>query len=296
MLKLAVGILAMVISLTCFGFAKDLQEVPPAYQPLLDRLIRDGLSQEFLLPLFLDARAEPIPNRLTISLMTREIPEIYTKFLSFEAILLAKNFLRENLKTLKEMERRFDVEKEIAVAILLVESRFGENIGKHRVIPTLASLAILDSPENLLKNYSTIWENNPEVPFDLIERIAKRRAEWAYKELKHFFDIIQAEQMDPLEVYGSIAGALGMPQFIPSSYKAYALNKNSFKEWLYDPEGAIFSIGNFLKSHGWKRGLSITQQKKLLWHYNRSEPYGETILQIAEKLRKKKERAKPGHE
>jgi membrane-bound lytic murein transglycosylase B len=279
-------ILFVWISLSPRGFANDLHNISPAYQPLLVRLIHDGLDQEFLVSLFLDARAEPIPNRLTIPLMTREIPEIYTKFLSFESIFLAKSFLREHRRILNEMERKFDVEKEIAVAILLVESRFGENIGKHRVIPTLASQAIMDSAENLAKNYSAIWEMNPEVPYSWIEYLAGRRANWAYKELKHFLEIIRPEEIDPLEVYGSVAGALGMPQFIPSSYIAYAVKKNSFKEWLLDSESAIFSIGNFLKSHGWKRGLSTGQQKKLLWHYNRSEPYGETILEIAKRLRK----------
>jgi len=281
----------MLISIFLIGFsspvsASDLRDIPPPYQSLLDRLIKDGLDNEFLFSLFLDRRAEPIPNRMAIPLLTREIPEIYAKFLTFESILLAKSFLRQNRSILNEMERKFDVEKEIAVAILLVESRFGENIGKHRVIPTLASMAIMNSTENLLRNYSTIWEVNPEVSYDWIENIANRRANWAYKELKHFLEIIRSEEMDPLEVYGSIAGALGMPQFIPSSYKAYALNKNSFKDWLYDAEGAIFSIGNYLKSHGWKRGLSIPQQKKLLWHYNRSDPYGETILEVARRLRK----------
>lgn len=277
-------LIVLAVGFSSSGLANDLQNLPPHYQALVDRLLKDGLDKEFLFPLFLDSRAEPIPNRLTISLMTREIPEIYAKFLTFESILLAKSFLREHRSILNEMERRFDVEKEVAVAILLVETRFGENIGKHRVIPTLASMAIMDSTENLIKNYSTIWEMSPEVPYSWIETLANRRANWAYKELKHFLEIIRSEDMDPLDVYGSIAGALGMPQFIPSSYKAYALNKNRFKDWLYDAEGAIFSIGNYLKSHGWKKGLSIPQQKKLLWHYNRSEPYGETIVRIAEKL------------
>jgi membrane-bound lytic murein transglycosylase B len=268
------------------GLASDLQGLPPHYQALVDRLIKDGLDKEFLLPLFLDSRADPIPNRLTISLKTREIPEIYAKFLTFDAILLARSFLRQHRTILNEMERRFDVEKEVAVAILLVESRFGENIGRHRVIPTLASIAVMNSTENLLKNYSTIWETNPEISYDWIETIATRRANWAYKELKHFLEIIRSEAMDPLEIYGSIAGALGIPQFIPSSYKAYAMNRSSFKDWLYDAEGAIFSIGNYLRSHGWKMGLSIPQQKKLLWHYNRSEPYGETILEVARRLKK----------
>ena len=278
-------ILILLVGFSSSGLANDLRDFPPHYQPLLDRLIKDGLDKEFLFPLFLDSRAEPIPNRMAISLLTREIPEIYTKFLTFESILLAKSFLRQNLTILKEMERKFDVEKEVAVAILLVESRFGENTGKHRVIPTLASMAIMNSTENLLKNYSTIWEMNPEISYDWIENVANRRANWAYKELKCFLEIIRSEDMDPLEVYGSIAGALGMPQFIPSSYIAYAMNRNSFKDWLYDLEGAIFSIGNYLKSHGWERGLPIHQQKKLLWHYNRSDPYGETILKIAQKIR-----------
>ena len=276
----------VLVGFSSSGLANDLRDVPPPYQALLDRLIKDGLDKEFLFPLFLDPRSEPIPNRMAISLLTREIPEIYAKFLTFESILLAKSFLRQNRSILNEMERRFDVEKEIAVAILLVESRFGENIGKHRVIPTLASMAVMNSTENLLRNYSTIWEMNPEISYDWIENLANRRANWAYKELKYFLEIIRSEEIDPLEVYGSIAGALGMPQFIPSSYKAYALNKTRLKDWLYDSEGAIFSIGNYMKSHGWKRGLSIPQQKKLLWYYNRSDPYGDTILQIARRLRK----------
>lgn len=285
-MKRLTAIYLLLMGLCSYSLANDLRDLPPHYQPLVDRLIKDGLDREFLLPLFLDSRAEPIQSRLNISLMTREIPEIYAKFLTFESILLAKNFLREHRRILNEMERTFDVEKEIAVAILLVESRFGENIGKHRVIPTLASLAIMNSPENLARNFSAIWEANPEVPYDWIEQLAGRRANWAYKELKRFLEIVRSEELDPLEVYGSIAGALGMPQFIPSSYIAYAVKRNSFKEWLYDAESAIFSIGNFLKSHGWKRGLSIAQQKKLLWHYNRSEPYGETILEVARRLKK----------
>ncbi len=135
--------------------------------------------------------------------MTREIPEIYTKFLTFESILMAKQFLREHRHTLNEMERT-----------------------------------------------------------------------------------VQVEKIDPLEIYGSVAGAMGMPQFIPPSYIAYAVKKSSFKEWFSDVESAIMSIGNFLKSHGWQRGLPRAQQKKLLWHYNRSDLYGETVLHIAEKLRK----------
>lgn len=177
------------------------------------------------------------------------------------------------------------MDKEVVVAILLVESRFGENIGKHRVIPTLASMALMDFPESLEKNYRVLKENNPELTYEWLEDFAKRRASWAYGELKCFLRIIQHEKIDPLEVYGSYAGALGMPQFIPSSYLTYAMSEKSFESWLLNKEEAILSIGNYLKSHGWKKKMTTEKKRKILWYYNHSEPYVETILQIAQKIR-----------
>jgi len=177
------------------------------------------------------------------------------------------------------------VEKEVIIAILLVESRFGENVGKYRVIPTLASMALIDSPEHLQKNYLILRDTDPELSYEWIEGLAVRKARWAYHELKCFLKIIRYEEIDPLEVYGSYAGALGMAQFMPSSYLAYAVSKESFGRWLFSKEEAIFSIGNYLKSHGWKKHLSIKKKKQILWYYNRSEPYIETILQVAKKIR-----------
>jgi membrane-bound lytic murein transglycosylase B len=76
-----------------------------------------------------------------------------------------------------------------------------------------------------------------------------------------------------------------MAQFLPSSYLVYALNRRGFDKWLRSREEAIFSIGNYLRSHGWKKNLPVEKKKQILWYYNRSEPYIETILQLAQKLR-----------
>jgi membrane-bound lytic murein transglycosylase B len=165
-----------------------------------------------------------------------------------------------------------------------VESRFGQNIGRYRVLPTLASIALMGSPENLRKNCDTFREWDPEVSCDWIESRSRRKAEWAYQELKCFLNIIRQEKMDPLEVFGSHAGAMGMAQFMPSSYLNYALSEESLEKWLLSKEEAIFSIGNYLKSHGWKKNLSVEKKKRILWSYNRSEPYVETVLQIAKKI------------
>jgi membrane-bound lytic murein transglycosylase B len=237
----------------------------------------------------MDVRAELNPFMLVtyLNLNAREAPELYAQFLKPELILLSKRFHHQNLKVLRNAEKRFQVEKEVIVAILLVESRFGENIGKYRVISTLASMAMMNSPEYLQNNYLTLRESDPFLSFEWMEALAKRKAEWAYHELKCFLKIIRQEAIDPLEVYGSYAGALGMPQFIPSSYLTYAVNKKGFEKWLLNKEEAIYSIGNYLKSHGWKRNLTINQKRQVLWCYNHSEPYIEAILQIAQKIKQK---------
>jgi len=273
------------ILLSFAAYSNDFFENPSFYQPLVQRLSQDGFDFEFLSKIFFDSRAELIPTVMAISLSSNEVPELYNQFLSPESILLSKKFLRKNFKTLRQVETRFHVEKEVIVAILLVESRFGENIGKYRVISTLASMALMDSSDNLQKNFLTLREIDPELSYEWLEGLAKRRAAWAYHELKCFLKIIRHEKIDPLEVRGSYAGALGMAQFIPSNYLAYAMNKRSFEKWLLSREEAIYSIGNYLKSHGWKKNLPLEKKKQILWYYNRSEPYVETILQVAQKLK-----------
>ena len=276
-------ILLVISSSAAPGNASD--ELPSHYQPLIYRLSQEGFDFEFLSRLFSDSRAEFLPAVTTISLSSYEMPERYTKFLSPDSILLSKNFLNHNLNTLREMERRFQVDKEVAVAILLIESRFGENIGRYRVIPTLASIALMDSPQNLRKNCDTFREMDPAVSCDWIESRSRRKAEWAYQELKCFLNIISQEKLDPLQVFGSHAGAMGMAQFIPSSYLNYAVSEESLDKWLFSKEEAIFSIGNYLRSHGWQKNLPLQKKKRILWSYNRSEPYIQTVLQVAQKLK-----------
>lgn len=252
---------------------------------LIDRLVHDGFDLEYLSEIFADPRAELIPGLMTISLWSPETQEIYKQFLTPSSILHARKFLRANLKLLRQMESQFQVDKEVVVAILFVESRFGENIGRYRVIPTLASMALLDAPENIWSNYLLLWHMDPELSYERVEDMAKRRAGWAYNELKCFLRIIRNEKIDPLEVRGSYAGALGMAQFIPSSYLTYAQSKKGLGNWLLSKEDAVLSIANYLKSHGWKKNLPLAKKKKVLWYYNRSAPYVETILQVARRIK-----------
>jgi membrane-bound lytic murein transglycosylase B len=285
------AVLVFIVVTLPFSMAKGYppDEISSCYHPLLagliERLSKEGFDLEFLSKLFMDPRAELMPELMTISLVSRETTDVYAPFLAPEAIRLAKQFLQKNIKTLGEIENTFHVDKEVIVAILLVESRFGENTGKRRVVPTLASIALIASPENLQTHYHFLPGVDPEISYELLEGMAKRRAEWAYQELKCFLEIVRNEKIDPLEVKGSYAGALGWAQFLPSSYRTYSLSSKSFEEWLSSKEGAMLSIANYLKANGWKEGLSVERKKRVIWSYNHSEPYVETILRVAQKLR-----------
>lgn len=275
------------ILLYSYAFAENgKNEIPTIYKTLLDRLVQDGFDIEFLSKLFSDERAEFNHSALRIYIDKKEDPERYKKFLTKESILSAKKFFRQNLNILRKMERMFKVEKEVVVAILLIESKFGENIGKHRILPTLASIATLESPEHIEQIYQNLNQGEQRVSYGEVELFAKRRANWAYNELKCFLKIIKEENIDPLEVYGSFAGAMGMAQFIPSSFILYAKARNGLVNWLLNKEEAILSIGNYLSSHGWKRNLSLSKKRKLLWHYNNSDPYVDTVLKIAHKIKR----------
>lgn len=283
-MKILIFILLFLLPSLTYGTAQD---IPAEYQPLIERLSKDGFDSEFLSGLFMDERAEIIPDRMVISLGSKEKEELYAQFVIPESILLAKEFLHQNLKQLKRVEKRYNVDKEVIVAILLVESRFGENTGRHRVIPTLASMAIMATPENVQSNYLILQEIDSELSYEWVEEKAKRRANWAYHELKCLLRIISDEKLDPLEVKGSYAGALGMPQFVPSSYLAFALSQKGFENWLSSREEAILSIANYLSLNGWKKKISMEKKRKILWHYNHSEPYINTILQVAQKIKRK---------
>jgi membrane-bound lytic murein transglycosylase B len=285
-MKLFSLILAFSVLFFSIAHGYDMNEIPSFYQTLIHRLSQEGFDPDFLSKLFSDSRAELLPELTILSLVPRETPELYMRFLNRESILLSKKFLHQNLGILRRMENQFHVEKEVIVAILLVESKFGENIGRFRVIPTLASMALMDSGDNLQRNYLILRAIDQELSFEWIEGLAKRKAEWAFHELKCFLRIIRDEKIDPLEVYGSYAGALGMAQFLPSSYLAYAVSRKTFEEWLLSKEEAIFSIGNYLKSHGWNKNLPVNKKKKILWYYNPSDPYVETILQLAQQIRR----------
>lgn len=146
-------------------------------------------------------------------------------------------FYHKHRETLERAEREFGVPREIIVAIIGVETRYGRHTGNYRVLDALSTLAF-DYP---------------------------KRAKFFRKELKHFLILARQQQFAPETLKGSYAGAMGYGQFMPSSYRSYAVDFDGDGKtdiW-NNPVDAIGSVANYFSRHGWKTGKPVTGHARL---------------------------------
>lgn len=140
-------------------------------------------------------------------------------------------FWHDNEADLARAEHEFGVPAEIIVAIIGVETSYGRNTGGYNVIDALSTLAF-DYP--------------PRAPF-------------FRSELENYFLLAREQGHSPLDFKGSYAGAMGYGQFMPSSYRKWAVdfNGDGFIDIWKSPADAIGSVANYFKEHGWKTGEPV---------------------------------------
>ncbi|MDH5205661.1 MAG: lytic murein transglycosylase B [Hylemonella sp.] len=144
-------------------------------------------------------------------------------------------FWRAHRKTLARAERRFGVPAEIIVGILGVETLYGRHMGSYRVIDTLATLAF-DFPSE-----------HPR---------AQQRSEFFKKELEYLLSLRRQHGINPLKIEGSYAGAMGMSQFMPSSWAKYAIDfDGDGRVNLFKTADAIGSVANYFRNFKWQPGM-----------------------------------------
>lgn len=165
-------------------------------------------------------------------------------FISQARIDGGRQFLADNRAALEAVQAQTGVPAQVIVAIIGVETSYGRNTGNHRVLDALYTLAF---------KYPRSGD-----PAKLDREI--RRAQFFREELANLFVLARAEQLDPLSLQGSYAGAMGMGQFMPSSYLDYAVDGDGDgRRDLFNNRADVFaSIANyFVKKGGWQRGGPI---------------------------------------
>jgi membrane-bound lytic murein transglycosylase B len=155
-------------------------------------------------------------------------------FITDARISRGVDFWKQHETALRKAEAEFGVAPEFIVAIIGVETFYGGNTGSWRVMDALSTLAF-DYP--------------PRAPF-------------FRKELREFLMLTREEQVDPLSLKGSYAGAMGLPQFMPSSFRAYAVDFDGdghINIWT-NPVDAIGSVASYFKRHGWQAGGQVASR------------------------------------
>ncbi|OCG24242.1 murein transglycosylase B [Gilliamella sp. wkB108] len=152
------------------------------------------------------------------------------KFITASNIAKGVDFWNQYQSELQRAYKQYGVPPEIIVGIIGVETGWGRVMGKTKIIDALSTLAFY----------------------------YPRRSEYFSNELEDFLIMARDEGVDPFDLTGSFAGAMGYGQFMPSAFRRFAVDFNSDGHVdLWDPVDAIGSVANYFKSHGWQRDKKV---------------------------------------
>ena len=219
------------------GISLPVQALEIAKYPALVKLVdtmtaEDGFPRAELESILSAAKVD----QKTIDLMNRQYEALpwhryRDLFINEARIARGVTFWEENRATLEAAQEKYGVPPEIMVALIGVETHYGTRMGSRRVLDSLVTLTA-DYP---------------------------RRSEFFGRELRTFLNTTREENIPPDSVMGSFAGAIGIPQFMPTSYEAYSVdfNGNGRRDLVNEMEDAIGSVANYLKVHGWRRDQAI---------------------------------------
>ncbi len=252
---------------------------------LADKLRQDGVQESEIRSVFLDPRM-PYFSFISFKLRPREHHTMYTHFYKDETLQIGRDFLHENSSTHSEAEKIFKVNRHIIAAILLIETHAGKATGKEQVVNRLARLASIAEPNNVALNFEILSKEDPSITFQQVQQRAEYLENTFYPEVRALVDLKHKRGVDILALRGSSAGAFGMPQFLPSSYLRFAVDANrDGKISLFHKADAIWSAANYLSHFGWRDNASVAEKRKVLWKYNHSEAYIDTVLEVADRLK-----------
>jgi membrane-bound lytic murein transglycosylase B len=232
----------VVLACVCWSFgaagqARDDAAVAAAKTAFIDKMVEQHEFDRTELTALIDG-AEI--NQTILDTMARPAERIVpwfeyrNIFLNEARIAAGVQFWTEHAARIESVADRYGVAPEMIVAIVGIETYFGTRMGRYRVLDALATLAFAYPP----------------------------RAAFFASELEAFLLLAREEQVDVTAALGSYAGAMGAGQFIPSSYRAYAVDADADgkRDLWSDWDDALGSVANYFKVHGWQAGQPVVEQ------------------------------------
>ena len=211
----------------------------PAAMAFADDLAqRRGLDPQWVREQIGAARRQPTAIRLSLPAPRAAFKNwaaYRARFIEPVRLRAGQRFWDTHRAALERAEREYGVPASLIVGVIGVETLYGQHTGNFRVIDALATLAF-DFPAS-----------HPR---------AEARAEFFRSELEQFLSLTHRTGMDPQALRGSYAGAMGWPQFMPSSWARFAIDfdGDSKIDLFNSPVDAIGSVANYFKAYGWQPG------------------------------------------
>ncbi|MDH4226100.1 MAG: lytic murein transglycosylase, partial [Deltaproteobacteria bacterium] len=261
------------------GFTKE------ELKPLMASLEADGVARSRLEKTFFDPRLRKLHRIVEMNVVNRDPSAHYRQFSQPDALRRARRFMAQNKKWLDQAEAAYPVPRETLVAVLLVETQFGKFPQRHRPLEVFTTLTVEALNESVDAHYRKLKRKNPKLERSYVEDRMTRKARWAYGELQALMRMEPRTGGKLYDLKGSYAGALGMPQFLPSSYLIWGVDGDgNGKVELNKHADAVLSVANYLFLHGWTEDASDEAKRHAVWQYNHSDNYVNAILTVSAKL------------
>ncbi|KUG27900.1 membrane-bound lytic murein transglycosylase b precursor [hydrocarbon metagenome] len=213
-----------------------------------------------------------------------EAPSVYESALTGERLAEARVFLAANREMLARVRARYGLPEEVAVGVSAVETRCGRYLGDKPAAVSLAGMALARDYSLVARTFA--HENPSPDRAAWLAQTARERGDWAYRELTALLDYAARLGRDPLAMPGSIYGAIGVSQFMPTN--ALTLARDGDGDGvadLFNVADALESMGNYLNKAGVGGQTSEAALREALFRYNRSRTYVNTIMAVAAHLR-----------
>jgi membrane-bound lytic murein transglycosylase B len=211
----------------------EVRSLRPEMEKFIDQMVQaHGFDAKALRKVFAKVQtSQGVTRAIAAPSTSKPWYEFKPLFVDAQRITGGVKYWNDNAELLERARKEFGVPEAIIVSVIGIETRYGKRTGNFRVMDALSTLAF-------------------DVP---------ARADYFRRELEQFLLLAREQQWDPLSINGSFAGAMGMPQFMPTSYRRYAIdfNADGHTDLWNDPADIIGSIGSYLHQSGWKEGTPI---------------------------------------
>jgi membrane-bound lytic murein transglycosylase B len=252
---------------------------------LAGRLRKAGVEESDITAIY----ASPEMPRFTFvpfKVKPKEPHSIYASFDRDSFAQLGASFIEEYDNEFDKMERAYGVPREVVTAILVIETQIGKHTGKEMIVHRLSRLAAVLDPNNVQQNYRKLKADDPSVTLEDVKRRGKYLEETFLPEIPALIEISKRNQVTIFHILGSSAGAFGIPQFLPTAFIKYGVDGDGDGHVsLFNKADALWSAGNYLSAFGYKPELPYAERRKVIWEYNRSDAYIDTVFRVASRVR-----------